>query len=234
MKIDPEADSAARRIHKRGKMQKASFLGGRKLNGMVQTESRLEASAIFAALMDPRVIRIWPQPVTFDLNTGEFAAKKEELVEKHRGTDYRPRLYTPDFRLLLKNNVAVFLEIKHSRLLERTPEVAEVTELLANLGFPLIIISEDVLWGAVDQNARLLYPYSCEPMQPDVLETLLSRCSDPMRIDELLFETNLSQREVLQAIARGHVACDLQSARLGPQTVIWTAVNESYLEMLPL
>ena len=234
MKIDPDADSAARRIHKRGKMQKASFVGGRKLNGMVQTESRLEASAIFMAMMDPRVIHIWPQPLTFDLNTGEFAANKEDLVEKYRGSGYRPRLYTPDFRLLLKSKAAVFLEIKHSRLIERTPEVAKITELLANLGFRHIIISEDVLWGAVDHNARLLYPYSCEAMQPVALETILSRCHDPLKIDKLLFETNLSQREVLQAIAHGHLACDLQQARLGAQTVIQTAVKETYLEMLPL
>jgi hypothetical protein len=44
-----------------------------------------------------------------------------------------------------------------------------------------------------------------------------------MEFDELLSRTNLSQREVLQAIARGHLACDLKSARLKPQTVIWTA-----------
>lgn len=234
MKIDPNADSAARRIHKRGKVQKASFLGGRKLSGMVQTESRLEASAIFMAMMDPRVIHIWPQPVTFDLNTGEVSAKKEELVEKYRGTGYRPRLYTPDFRLLLRNRVSVFLETKHSRLLERTPEVTDLSQLLAGFGFRLITISEEVLWGPADHNLRLLYPYSCELLPVDALERIQTSCRNPLTVDQLLADTGLTQREVLKAIAQGHLACDLRSARLGSQSLVQTAVNDVYLEMLPL
>lgn len=234
MKIDPNADSTARRIHKRGKMQKASFLGGRKLSGLVQTESRLEASAIFMAMMDPRVIRILPQPVTFDLNTGEVAAKKEELVDKYRGTGYRPRLYTPDFRLLLRKRASVFVETKHSRLLERTPEVSDLSQLLADLGFRLIIISEEALWGSADHNLRLLYPYSCEPLPLDALERIRTSCRDPLKVDQLLADTDLTQREVLKAIAQGHLACDLRSARLGSKSLVWTAANDVYLEMLPL
>lgn len=235
MKIDPKADSTARRIHQRGKMQKASFLGGRKVSGMIQTESRLEASAVFVAELDPRVAQLSPQPFTIDLSTGRVWERKSDLLERYKGSRHKPRVYTPDFKLLLTSGVTLLLETKHSRLLRDNPDAQLLPDVLARLGLPLLIATDSDLWGPVDHNARLLWPYVGHAPDADRSGRLTALFSEPHEVGLAFSELGLTQRDVLGAIASGHLACDLLSRRLGPQTLVRTSGGDrSYLELLPL
>lgn len=235
MKIDPKADSTARRIHQRGKMQKASFLGGRKVSGMIQTESRLEASAVFVAELDPRVVQLSPQPFTIDLSTGQLWERKSDLLERYRGNRHRPKVYTPDFKLRLTSGATLLLETKHTGLLIDNPDAQLLPDVLARLGLPLLIATDADLWGPVDHNARLLCPYLGHAPNPDCLARLYALFSEPREIGLALSALGLTQRDVLGAIAAGHLACDLRSGRLGPQSLVRAAgADKSYLELLPL
>lgn len=234
MRIDPKADNTARRIHERGKVQKASFLGGRKVNGLIQTESRLEASAVFMAELDPRVAKLSPQPFTIDLGTGRVWRSKAELMEAYRGKRLRPKVYTPDFRILLASGRQVLLETKHTRFLLRS-SASELPGLLAQMGLRLIIATEADLWGPVDHNARLLCQYLDHAPGPDLAADLARWFVEPRAIEFAFSAMGLTQRDVLGAIATGHLACDLRNARLTPRTAVRAALGDrSYLELLKL
>ena len=96
MRPDPWAEKPARRIQKRGKIQKAHRLSGRKVRGVVVVETGLEVIAGLGAELDPRVASWRPQPFTFDLVSGETAATKDALIDRFRGSCEKPRPYTPD------------------------------------------------------------------------------------------------------------------------------------------
>ncbi|MEO3476197.1 hypothetical protein AAFO90_00820 [Phaeobacter sp. CAU 1743] len=73
------ADDPARTIYKRGLQKKVNRQACRKAMGIIDTESLGESIIVVAAEVDPRVRRIFPQPTTFDLHTGEAYPTKTAL-----------------------------------------------------------------------------------------------------------------------------------------------------------
>lgn len=235
MKIDPNALPAARAIQKRGNNQKANYLSGSKLVGIVQTESRLESVATYAAMIDPRVKTIQPQPLTFDLNTGRSYPTKAELIGQHSGTGYKPKPYTPDLRLNLANGETVFVETKHTVFLQKNPDHFDMPEVLKQIGHRLLLLTENELTETFSRNVKHLRPYAGKRPEKSVIETIRELGSGPFKFGEALHRTGLRQPAFLMAILSGHLQFDLISTPIGPKTTLHAASGSTdHLEFFDL
>lgn len=234
MKIDETADPAARRIQKRGQKKKASILAGAKINGRIQVESVLEATFACAAMIDPRVQGIRPQPLSIDLNSGRTAATKAELLETHSSTGYRVKAYTPDFSLHLADGSVVYVETKPERLLDRDPVTVRLPEIFAELGQRLILVTDQELNKAITTNARHLRPYVGRELAPSASKKLHAQVQNPTKLSELM-KNDLTQGDVLNAILHGVLRTDLRASPLSPSSELALAHGAfDHLEVLPL
>lgn len=233
MKLDKEALATARRIHQRGMVKKANWLAGPKVAGLIQTESVLESTLAFCAMIDPRVQSIEPQPVTFDLLSGKRYQSKDVLLREHPGDGYQPKPYTPDFRVQLHCGSERFLEAKHQRLLEEKPEYLAYPGIFSEFGMKLVLVTDELLQGPLEYNARLLKPNLTHQLLPAVAKRFASIADEAVEFRKLL--QSFSQREILTAILHGVLAANLVDARLGPKTVLASAGGDKkHLEILAL
>lgn len=233
MKLDKEAHPTARRVHQRGMTKKANWLAGPKVAGLIQTESVLESTLAFCAMIDPRVQTIEPQPETFDLLSGKRYKSKDELLRAHSGGDYQPKPYTPDFRIQLHCGGERFLEAKHQRFLDEKPEYLAYPGIFLELGLKLVLVTDELLQGSLEYNARLLKPNLNNQLPPAVANSFASITDEEVEFRKLL--QSFSQREVLTAILQGLFAVDLVGSRIGPKTMLTCAGGErQHLEILAL
>lgn len=234
MKVDSTSDPTARRVHQRGKMQKASFLAGPKVHGMIQTESVLEATLAFAAMIDPRVERVRPQPLSVDLNSGRVFARKSDMFERHSRTGYRPAPYTPDFELRLVNGETLFVETKPKWVIEETPEIRQLPAVLAAFGMRLILVTDQVLNDAVAYNVRLMRRYVGKASFSKANQIIADLGEAPVPF-RALTDRGLRQGDALGAILQGALTADLTSRRIGPKSLVTRADGSlKHLEILPL
>lgn len=228
MKPDPRAEKPARRIQKRGKIQKAHRLSGRKVRGVVVVETGLEAVAGFGAEIDPRIVSWRPQPWTIDLESGETAATKDMLISRFRGSPETPRPYTPDHVFRMRSGDDVIVECKHTHWIRKNPElVKRILTRLPQFGFRIILLTEEHLRGGYEHNVRMLAPLIVRPV-PD-LSRILEFCGQPRPFDEVRSHLSVSNSDVLGAIAQGHLSCNLRLNRITPCTVVQAAPDPSYL-----
>jgi len=234
MKKDPTAAPTARRIHKRGLMKAAHFSSSSKASGLMQLESKAEADAVAAMTVDPRVKWFNPQPFTFDLNTGRIYDTKDGLIKKFKGTGYKPRPYTPDFRVTLVSGEVFCLEVKNTRYLKLENGVWPHLQLLESFGYQLILITERELPEILAQNLCLLINYENVPVS-EVPEGLLTYCETGVPFEDLRERFGISQAEVLTWILSGALRADLSSARLGPKSLISASFGcRKHLMELPI
>lgn len=235
MKIDPEARPTARRIQKRGKVQKAHHLAGGKARGIVQVESLIEVDCLNLCSLDPRVQEIHPQPATFDLNTGQPFATKEELLACYQGTGYEPRVYTPDFKVVLIDGTIFFLEAKSKYTLSKKPEFLEYPSIFESFGQLLLLITEDEISVELKENLRLLRPYIGRSMSEGLLPRLEALASSRFTYREAISELGFTQGELFTAILTGHLYLDLHSTALKKDTELLVCKGcTKHLELLPL
>ena len=235
MKIDPEARPTARRIQKRGKVQKAHHLAGGKAQGIVQVESLIEVNCLNLCSLDPRVQEIHPQPATFDLNTGQPFATKEELLARYQGTGYEPRVYTPDFKVVLIDGTIFFLEAKSKYTLSKKPEFLEYPSIFESFGQLLLLIAEDEISVELKENLRLLRPYIGRSMSEGLLPRLEALASSRFTYREAITELGFTQGELFTAILTGHLYLDLHSTALKKDTELLVYKGcTKHLELLPL
>lgn len=233
MKLDKEAHPTARRVHRRGMIKKANWLAGHKVAGLIQTESVLESTLAFCAMIDPRVQTIEPQPETFDLLSGKRYKSKDELLRAHSGGGYRPKPYTPDFRVQLHCGGERFLEAKHQDFLEEKPEYLTYPGIFLELGLKLVLVTDELLWGPLEHNARMLQPHLSKQLAPAVAKRFLAIEEEAVEFRSLL--QSFSQGEILTAILQGLFAFDLVGSRIGPKTMLTCAGGEKqHLEILAL
>lgn len=228
MKPDPRAPTPARRLLTRGKIQKATFLSGRKVTGVVATEVGLEAIAAKGAELDPRV-RSWrPQPFTIDLDSGETAGTKTALIERHRGTGYRPKPYTPDHLFTMTCGEHVVIECKHTCWIEENVrKVDEILTVLPRLGFRIVLLTQLDLWGPYEHNVQLLAPYLRYHVAD--LDRLIRFCQVPRHFQEILESLCVPKRDLLTAIAQGHLSCNLRLQRIMPETLVQVPYGPSWI-----
>jgi hypothetical protein len=235
MKIDPKARPTARRIHKRGKLQKAHHLAGGKARGIVQVESLIEVDCHNMCSLDPRVQEVHPQPVTFDLNSGRSYATKKELQERFRGTDYEPWIYTPDFRVILFDGTCLYLEAKSEFTLSEQPKFLEYPEILGSFGVQLLLITEIFISRELKKNLGLLRPYIGRTLPVELVRKLEALDNKRFTYREAISRLGFTQGELFTAIVTGHVIVDLYSIELKKDTELIAFDGcTKHLELLPL
>jgi hypothetical protein len=228
MKPDPRADRPARRIQKRGKIQKAHRLSGRKVRGVVVVETGLEAIAALGAELDPRVIGWRPQPMTIDLASGETAATKDDLLRRFQGSREKPQPYTPDFLFSMGANGDVIVECKHTRWIERNPDVVDrILARLPLLGFRIVLLTEASLRGAYEHNVRTLAPLVGRPIPR--LPEIVGFCQQACSFEDAGTQLSLTNNDLLAAIAQGHLSCNLRLHRITPRTLVQAARDPAFL-----
>lgn len=233
MRVDFKSAPTARRIHKRGQQKKAHYTTPGATGRLMQLESRLEASAAIVMGLDPRVADIRSQPVCFDLATGRAYPSKEHLRLAAAENGNRPVEYTPDFKASLPKG-PVFIEVKHSALIEMNPKILGYPGVLARYGHRLIIIDDSCLPETFVRNMRLLnISKSAVPKGPDTAK--LRKDTDTGANIADLVKKGHSQRNILAALAHGEVTCDVQDERISQQTVIHSSKGlPRHLMELPL
>lgn len=181
------------------------------------------------------MISFRPQPCTFDLNTGRAYERKAALLERFKGTHYKPKPYTPDFLVELQTEKRCFLEIRHSRWIQNPPQCLELPDLFFDFGERLIVISENGLRSALDYNLRLLRPHIGEQSSDKTIRTLCQLPPGERMLGQFLSKYQLSQADALRAILEGWLSVELSRKRLGPRSLAApTNQSLSHLEVLPL
>lgn len=233
MRVDFKSAPTARRVQKRGQQKKAHYTAPGAAGRLMQLESRLEASAAIVMGLDPRVADMWSQPVCFDLATGRAYLSKNHLRLAAAENGNRPLEYTPDFKVSLPKG-PVFIEVKHSALIEMNPKILDYPGVLSRYGHRLIIIDELYLPDTFVQNMRLLnISKSAVSKSPDT--TQLRTDADAGASIADLVNKGHSHGNILAALAQGDVTCDVQAERICQQTVIHNSKGlPSHLMELPL
>lgn len=233
MRVDFKSAPTARRVQKRGQQKKAHYTAPGATGGLMQLESRLEASTAIVMGLDPRVADMRSQPVCFDMATGRAYLSKDHLRATAAENGNRPVEYTPDFEVSLPKG-PVFIEVKHSALIEMNPKILDYPGVLARYGHRLIIIDELYLPETFVRNMRLLnISKSAVPKSPDTAK-LRTDTDTGASITDLVNQGH-SQRNILAALAHGDVTCDVQDERISQQTVIHSSKGlPSHLMELPL
>ncbi|UWQ01795.1 hypothetical protein K3X44_00045 [Aliiroseovarius crassostreae] len=235
MKIDPEARSTARRIHKRGKVQKAHHLTGGKVRGIVQVESLTEVDFLNLCSLDPRVQEVHPQPVTYDLNTGFRYANKEGLLKRAKASGFRPWVYTPDFRVVLIDGTIFFLEAKSEYTLSKQPEILEYPRIFESFGEQLLLMTDYEISPELKKNLGLLRPFIGRPLPNGLLPKLKALDSNRFTYREAISDLGFTQGELFTAILTGHLFVDLYSTALKKDTELLVFKGcTKHLELLPL
>ncbi|WP_353329391.1 hypothetical protein [Phaeobacter sp. NW0010-22] len=235
MKIDSRAENPARQAWQKGQKKKSHFLSPRKAQGVIQTESGLEASFAFGCDLHPKVKAIRPQPCTFDLKSGRSYATKAELINKFKGTGYKPKPYTPDFEVHCFGGRRLFVEVRHSRLLQHNDSTLLLPVTFKALGLELLVITDRFLTRDLVHNIRSLQPYLRMSPSNEFLDALSSVGGQTFRLDWLMASLECSQEDLLSSIASGHVAVDFKAGMLRPKSIGQLSGGDtSYLEVLPL
>lgn len=233
--FDDKEPTPARVIHALGLQKKVNLLSGTKLTGVNQLESMLETNIAIAGEVDPRVVTIETQPLTFDLNTGrEYALRSDIQIEVHeRG--YKPWIYTPDFRFTLFDGTQIFVEGKGTRWLEKHQDFENVIVAVRGLGHKIVLVTESLFSKDLVRNLRLLKPLVSSTEEP--LEWHHSNMPEeqPVSAKHLLLENSMTQRQLFLGLLSGMFHCDLSAAPLGPKAMISFGNGETrHLEVLPL
>jgi hypothetical protein len=229
------ADDPARTIYKRGLQKKVNRQACRKAMGIIDTESLGESIIVVAAEVDPRVRRIFPQPTTFDLHTGEAYPTKTALTEAVHGTRYKPWVYTPDFLFELVNGQTVFVEGKHSRWLRSNPEFSRLAAAMEQLGHRLTLITEKMFTRADHRNLRILRALPNRSLEPAIRELIETQFPRSVSFEEAQRSFRLTRAEVYAALFQGVLATDLSLAPFSDRTKLLRVDGDvSHLEVLPL
>lgn len=234
MRVDKQADPVARIIHKRGQMKKAHNISLKKSPGIIKLETRLETSTAISLSLDPRVMSFRPQPMTIEMGTGRVFATKAHLLRAFEGLGYKPRPYTPDFGVTLETG-GVFIETKHSRLIEKSPEVLEYPSILKSYGLRLFVVDETYFPEVFCQNIRLLHPYQNCHLSSAEKRMVVAATGLAATIGELTTNHQIPQKLILAAIAHSILHAELHDSRLGAETSVSAQENRYFsLERLPL
>jgi hypothetical protein len=233
MKVDKNAPLAARRLQKRGKIQKANYSVGTKVPGIVQTESGGESALGAAAELDPRV-RAWkPQPFCTDLQTGQVMPTKDAMIAAHSGSGYKPMIYTPDFQIDLKCGLVTIVESKHTTWIdENTARIEFLKERMPLLGYRFRIFTQRDIPPPLEQNLLLLRRYLFWPVSCRADE-IVAFCTAPRELRHIEQYLGITQKDILIAVAHGLLSCNLRLQRIMPRTLMQADNGESsYLKLL--
>jgi hypothetical protein len=233
--FDDNEPTPARVIHALGLQKKVNLLSGTKLIGVNQLESMLETNIAIAGEVDPRVVNIETQPLTFDLNTGrEYTLRSDIQTEVHeRG--YKPWIYTPDFRFTLSDGTQVFIEGKGTRWLEKHQGFENVIATVHGLGHKIVLITEAFFSKDLVRNLRMLKPLVRATEELLAWPHLHKLNGQPVSAKHLLLENSMTQRQLFLGLLSGLFHCDLSAAPLGPKAMIGFGNGAtSHLEVLPL
>ncbi len=234
MRVDKQAAPVARPIHKRGQMKKAHNISLKKSPGIIKLETRLETSTAISLTLDHRVKSFRPQPMTIEMDTGRVFSTKDQLHRAFMGLEYKPRPYTPDFEVTLESET-IFIETKHSRLIEKSPEILEYPSIFKSYGLQLIVIDEAYFPEVFCQNIRLLHPYQSLQLSSAEHQKIASAAEMAATLGELITHQQLPQKLILAAISQGVLHAELHTSRLGAATCIFAQKNSHCsLERLPL
>lgn len=228
-----EFDDPARDIYKRGMKKKVNRQGGAKVSGIKDMESMLESNILVAGHIDPRVRRISPQPVTFDLNTGKRYSSRDDVVDEFKGTRYKPWIYTPDFWFELHNSEGVFVEGKHERWLESSPRFADVVEAMTGLGHRLVVVTNKAFPKDLEHNLRLLKLRTSQASHHREQKRVFE-IPQPATAADVMRGHNIDEVDLLDALLDGRLRSDLHLI-LGPNASIEAGDGSTdHLEFLDL
>ncbi|MEE4208444.1 MAG: hypothetical protein V2I43_04155 [Parvularcula sp.] len=228
-------DEPARRVYKRGFQKKVNRQACRKAMGIVDTEVVGESMILVAGEVDPRVRRIVPQPVTFDLNTGEAYQTRAALTQTLQGTRYKPWVYTPDFLFELMNGRTVFIEGKHSRWLRSNPDFPRVSEAMRELGHRFVVVTERAFTTAHHRNLRILRALPNRQLTPERRAWIESQLPTEVMFGRAQWAFGVTRSEVYAALFDGLLATDLSLAPFADRTrLVRVDGDVTDLEVLPL
>ncbi|MBY6159430.1 Tn7 transposase TnsA N-terminal domain-containing protein [Mameliella alba] len=224
----------ARTIYKRGHQKKVNRQSSSKAAGIVDTESVLESLILIAAELDPRVVRIHPQPCTFDLNTGEIYPSKKALSQTLDGSGYAAKVYTPDFLLELTSGQKVFVEGKHTHWIRKNPEFGSLLDAMAALGHRLSVVTEAVFSRPLERNLRILKTSPTFELTQYQREWLLKDCPRSLSFRSAE-KFGLGKTAVYTAIKEGYLSTPLDCAPFNDRTMLSPSAGDvSHMEVLAL
>ncbi|MCA0907736.1 Tn7 transposase TnsA N-terminal domain-containing protein [Ruegeria marisrubri] len=172
MKKDPKSHPTSRIVRKAGQKKRANYVSVPKCAGYIQLESTLEATTAFALALDPRVASFRPQPCTYDLLSGRSYAKKENLIDEFVGKRYRPKPYTPDFLVRMRDGRAAFVETKAESRVNEDLHRDFLPKFFRSVGHHWTLTTDETLTEVVAHNVRTLKAVIDRPPTEKTLKIL--------------------------------------------------------------
>lgn len=233
MKIDKTGHPAARAIHTRGMRQKAHHVGSPKAQGVVQLESLLEVTFLGLCELDPRVVEVVPQPLTFDLNTGRTYRAKQDLLDQFAGTGVIPRPYTPDFRVSLICGRDVLVETKAEYFIQQDPKFAGYPEMIADFGYELHLLSEIDLTTEMQLNVKLLRQHVGKSYDLGLRDALKRLPYEDLTFRRAIQRLGCTQGDLLRALLLGHISTNMWEKVTLDSRFVAGSTCQIHLQVLP-
>lgn len=233
MKIDPNAQPTAHRIHKRGMQKRVGKISGIKFPGVIQVESRMEGALIRCMQIDPRVTSLRPQPCTIDMQTGRIFPSQAALKEHYKDSRYSPKGYTPDLKVELVCGRSAFLDAKHSAHIIKNPTYLEYPKALAKVGIDLTLVTEELLQGPIDTNAWLLLGCLRTKIDEHAVDAVSLLPSGGAQFRDIQSKFGVPKSAILKMVLEGYLAADLVDEVLSPKSTLWASHGDtSHLEVI--
>ncbi len=236
MKKDPKSHPTSRIVRKAGQKKRANYVSVPKCAGYIQLESTLEATTAFALALDPRVASFRPQPCTYDLLSGRSFPQKDNLSDEFSGRGYKPKPYTPDFLVRMRDGRTAFVETKAKRWVDEDLHREFLPKFFKSVGHHWTLITDETLTEIVAHNVRTLKAVIDRPPTGKTQEVLAQVPKDSVLLGQLISEFELGSDELLCAILAGFLAVDLREQRLGPASFasLSPAPKTNHLEIIEL
>lgn len=152
MRPSRTSKNMARPLGVRGHQKSSNLVASYKLAGEMFVETADESTTMLALDIDPRVLRITPQPFTVRLDLGQMFSTRSEAVRAEPRAPLRTvgsaavdeRIYTPDFSVVLTNPVPLAVESKSSLEIDKIAAALTRRERVLNdLGYRLLTPTEN-------------------------------------------------------------------------------------------
>ncbi len=239
----------ARPLGARGDQKRSHLVGSHKMRDALNVETRDEGPTAIAIDIDPRVVALYAQPLSFRLDLQQVFETKKEARQAHpcvkagsKGPQGLECVYTPDFLVELTNPVPLIVESKSDKEIEkRQADMERRKKVLSKLGYRFLVIPNSTFdpkgfhQNLVDTRdaLRSLANRDCSVVI-EIAGKVVNRFSAPFALGEVWSEIQPIS-DIHIAVAGGLVGYDLRAGKLSRDTKMWPAHGElAHLQILPL
>jgi len=240
----------ARLLGVRGHQKASVLMASVTMGCALFVEPGLERCALLALDVDPRTTYIASQPFTVRLDIPAIFGDRSTalkadppLADAYTTAGGLELIYTPDFEVRDRGQVALAIEVKEESAL---PALAAILErrgfILKRLGYRFLVVTDkDVGQAGLDRNLvcvrdalkSLRTNQAQAQAQLNALLLAIADFQEPFLLGSI--RGTVSDDAIQLGLAAGAIGCDLRAGALSGDTIAWPACGDlQHLQLLGL